>query len=229
MFYPFLLYSPEVDHRPLLPGLAGAPFIADLSTGSPLLRGRDPRDQKGLQAALEAAMGSTYSWGLSPYLERRDTLLSDCPQMVADRRFVHLGLDIIAPLGTALHAPLDAVVDRSGYESGEGNYGGWVLLRHESPRFEAFYSLCGHLCTGRLPEAGRRLAAGEAFARIGDFHENGNWFHHTHLQVITRKGMDRGWLSKGYGTESDLAEMNDLCPSPVPLFTPGNRGAAAGR
>ncbi|MBW1745034.1 MAG: hypothetical protein JRJ25_01410, partial [Deltaproteobacteria bacterium] len=27
-----------------------------------------------------------------------------------------------------------------------------------------------------------------------------------------------GYVSKGYCTEKDLVEMNDLCPSPIPMF-----------
>jgi murein DD-endopeptidase MepM/ murein hydrolase activator NlpD len=218
MYYPFLLYSDKIQHRPIFPGLRGDPFVADLSTDSPLLRGLDPRDQVGLQRVLRQKMGSTYRWGISPYLERRETLLSDCPQMVAEKRFFHLGLDVIVDLGTWLHAPLDAVVAESGYESGEGNYGGYVLLEHSDPHFETFYSFYGHLCNDRLPPFGQSLAAGEAFARIGDFHENGNWFHHTHIQVITRRGRAAGYLSKGYCAVHDLPEINQRCPSPIPIF-----------
>ena len=218
MYYPFLLFNEKIDHRPVFIGLQGDPYVADLSPGSPLLRGLDVRDQKGFQRVLEEKMGSTYHWGFSPYLERRDTLLGDCPQMVADQRFIHLGLDVIVGLGTPLHAPLDATVAESGYEEGEGNYGGWVLLKYANPHFETFYSLFGHLCKSRLPVPGQDVEAGAAFAEIGDFSENGNWFHHTHIQTITQKGLDRGYLSKGYCSQADLVEMNDLCPSPIPLF-----------
>jgi len=217
MYYPFLLYSKKVKHRPVFPGLRGDPFIADLSTNSPLLQGIDVRDQEGFQRVLDEKMGSKYRWGVSPYLERRDTLLGDCPQMVADKRFIHLGLDVIVGLGTPLHAPLDATVAESGYESGEGNYGSYVLLKHESPSFDTFYSFYGHLCRDRLPEAGKKVPAGTAFAEIGDFHENGNWFHHTHVQVITCKGLEMGYASKGYCSAEDLVEINDLCPSPIPI------------
>ena len=218
MYYPFLLYSNKVNHRPVFPGLKGDPFIADLSTGSPLLHGLDVRDQKALQWVLDDKMGSEYHWGVSPYLERRDTLLGDCPQMVAEQRFIHLGLDVIVGLGTALHAPLDAIVEDCGYESGEGNYGGYVLLKHESPSFETFYSFYGHLCKDRLPTAGQTIPAGTTFAAIGDFHENGNWFYHTHIQVITKKGLKLGYTFKGYCSEESMMEMNDLCPSPIPIF-----------
>lgn len=219
MDYPFLLYSRRIQQRPIFEGLAGDPFIADLSIASPLLANADPRDQKRLQRVLEDKMAAGgHTWGLSPYLERRDTLLGDCPQMVAENRFIHLGLDIIVPLGTPLHAPLDAVVAQSGYESGEGNYGGFVLLEHAGPGFTTFYSFYGHLCRDRLPPVGQALPVGAAFAAIGDFHENGNWFYHTHLQVITRKGLNQGYLSKGYCRDTDLVAMNDLCPSPIPLL-----------
>ena len=217
MYYPFLLYSKNLKHRPVFPELEGDPFIADLSTNSPLLQGMDVRDQEKLQRILDEKMGSKYCWGVSPYLERRDTLLGDCPQMVAEKRFIHLGLDVIVELGTSLHVPLDATVAESGYESGEGNYGGFVILEHESPSFDTFYSFYGHLGKDRLPAAGKKFPAGAAFAEIGDFHENGNWFHHTHIQVITQKGLEMGYASKGYCSEEDLVEMNDLCPSPIPI------------
>lgn len=218
MYYPFLLYSRKIEHRPVFTGLSGDPYIADLSTGSSLLAGLDVRDQKGMQRILEEKMGNVYHWGLSPYLERREALLGDCPQMVAERRFIHLGLDVIVPLGTPLHAPLDAVVAESGYENGEGNYGGYVLLQHDNSRFDTFYSFYGHLRRDRLPTAGQSFAAGAPFAEIGDFHENGNWFYHTHIQVITGRGLEGGYAAKGYCSEDDLPVMNELCPSPIPLF-----------
>lgn len=221
MYYPFMLYNEKIDHRPVFIGLQGDPYVADLSPDSPLLKGMDMRDQERFQRILADRMGETYRWGFSPYLERRDTLLSDCPQMVAEQRFIHLGLDVIVDVGTPLHAPLDATVAESGYESGEGNYGGFVLLKHESERFENFYSLYGHLCKDRLPALGKVLPAGSAFAEIGDFHENGHWFYHTHIQVITQKGLEQGYVSKGYCSQADLARINELCPTPLPLFKRG--------
>ncbi len=192
--------------------------MADLSTNSPLLKGMDVRDQKEMQRVLEERMGSEYCWGVSPYLERRDTLLGDCPQMAAEKRTIHLGLDVIVSLGMPLHAPLRATVAESGYEIGEGNYGGYVILKHEGSCFETFYSFYGHLCKDNLPAVNEKFSAGAAFSEIGDFHENGNWFYHTHIQIITQKGLEMGYASKGYCTEKDLRDINDLCPSPIPIF-----------
>ena len=189
-----------------------------MSGTSPLFDTMDVRDQKGFQKRLEDMMKDQFTWGVSSYLENRETVLSQCPQMVEEQRFYHLGLDIIVPLGTPLHAPLDAKVVESGYEAGEGNYGGHVLLMHQSPLFETFYSFYGHLNRGKLPVIGTELRAADVFAYIGDFHENGNWFYHTHFQVITQKGIDQGYLSKGYCAARDLALMDGLCPSPLSLF-----------
>ena len=218
MYYPFIVYSNRIELHPIFPDLEGEPYIADLSANSHLLKGLEARDQRAFQTVLEKEMGSTHSWGLSPYLERRDTLLGDCPQMVAEQRFVHLGLDIIVGRGTQLHAPLDAVVAESGYEEGEGNYGGYVLLQHESPDYRTFFSLYGHLNKDSLPTEGTVVPGGRAFAEIGNFHENGNWFFHTHLQVITEQGKAEGYISKGYCNDKDLERIHDLCPSPLHLL-----------
>ena len=218
MYYPFMLFNESTEHHPIFAGLRGDPFVADLSWQSQLLGNSSVRDQKAFQKILEQIMAPNYQWGFSPYLERRDTLLADCPQMAAEKRFYHLGMDIIVPVGTPLCAPLKAVVVESGYEDGEGNYGAFVLLRHDGQNLIPFFSLYGHLSSQHLPTVGQTFGAGETFSEIGDFSENGNWFHHTHLQIITEKGLAEGYLSKGYCTESDLTEMNDLCPSPVPLF-----------
>lgn len=219
MKYPYIAYSSKVKILPVFKNLAGDPLIADMSSNSPLLKNIDVRDQKKFQEILDNMMEGRHTWGLASYLENRENLLSDCPQMVEEQRFFHLGLDIIVPLDTPLHAPLEATVKHSAYEQGEGNYGGNVLLMHQNPDFETFYSFYGHLNRNKLPEPGTKLKAGQEFARIGDFHENGNWFYHTHLQVITQKGLDLGFIDKGYCSAKDLTRINELCPNPLLLFT----------
>jgi murein DD-endopeptidase MepM/ murein hydrolase activator NlpD len=218
MKYPYIDYSDKIKIQPVFKGLTGDPLVVDMSVGSRVFDEVDVLDQRAFQAWLDTTMKDRYSWGLASYLEDRETILSQYPQMRQEHRYYHLGLDIIVDLGTPLHAPLDAQVKASDYESGEGNYGGNVLLVHESPYFETFYSLYGHLNREKLPKPGEKFKAGEVFALIGDVHENGNWFYHTHLQVITQKGVDTGWVSKGYCAQKDLAVMDSLCPSPLSLF-----------
>jgi hypothetical protein len=218
MKYPYIAYSEKIDIKPIFKNLTGDPLEVDMSVHSTIFDTIDVRDQKGFQKLLDDMMKDKYTWGVSSYLENREIVLSPCPQMVEEKRFYHLGLDVIVPLGTPLYAPLDSRVKESGYEAGEGNYGAHVLLMHESSDFETFYSFYGHLNKEKLPALGTKFAAGEVFSYIGDFYENGNWFYHTHLQIITQKGLEQGYLSKGYCAASDLAQMEDLCPSPLSLF-----------
>ena len=218
MKYPYVLYRSGIRLLPIFE-MTGDPFVLDLSNGSRLLKEIDAGDPVALHEALQQQMRPGHNWGLGGYLERRDKLLQRYPQMVAEKRFYHLGLDIAIPAGTAIHAPLDAKVVEVGYEKGEGNYGGYVLLSHAIARCEPFFSLFGHLAISSLPEKDTTLAAGESVARIGDFHENGNWYHHTHLQVITELGLREGYLHKGYAGETDLPRVRELCPDPLPLLT----------
>lgn len=218
MRYPYIAYSSRIDIHPLFPGLQGDPFIVDMSDESLLFDDMDVRDQKEFQRRLDRLMQGKFSWGLASYLENRKKVLSECPQMVMEQRFFHLGLDIIVPKGTCLHTPLAAIVKKTGYEEGNGNYGGYVLLAHESSLFETFYSFYGHLNREKLPQEKTILKPGEVFAYIGDFHENGNWFFHTHLQILTHKAFDKGYISKGYCKAEDLVQMDSLCPSPLSFF-----------
>ena len=218
MQYPYMAFSAHMQIEPVFLDLADDPFVVDLSVGSALYEQVNILDQKGFQGWLDKKMAGRFSWGLAGYLEDRRNVLTDYPQMQEEQRFFHLGLDIIVPLDTPLYAPLDAVVHQSSYEAGDGNYGGNVLLRHDSPYFDTFYSLYGHLNRDKLPAPGTKLNAGDEFARIGDFHENGNWFYHTHLQVITQKGYDEGWVSKGYCSVKDIPQMDKICPCPLLLF-----------
>ncbi len=218
MKYPYMSFSDSIEICPIFKNLTGDPLVMDLSVGSPVCDEVDVLDQQAFQAWLDRTMADQYSWGLGSYLEDRRVLLSPYPQMQEEQRYYHLGLDVIVGLGTPLHAPLDSVVKESSYETGDGNYGGNVLLMHESPHFETFYSLYGHLNKEMLPGPGEKVSAGQVFALIGDFNENGNWFYHTHIQVITQKGYDDGWVSKGYCSAKDLAVIDGLCPCPLSLF-----------
>ena len=172
------------------------------------------KTQADLQKAIDktvASMGKT--WSISGYLEKRATVLNKYPQMVSEERFFHLGLDINLPVGTNLYAPFDCAVELSGYEKDEGDYGGFILLRCKNNDTE-FFMLFGHLDSNKLSAKGTPIKKGEIFAQIGDTSQNGNWYYHTHLQILTPLAYDKGWISKGYCHESDLSVISEFCPDP---------------
>ena len=216
--YPYALHARSVGHSPLFENLEGDPFPVDLSDGSPLCSAAVSGGQRSLNAFLAKKMAPRHTWGVGGYLECRRRMLQGYRQMVREERFYHLGIDIVVPLHAVLHAPLGGVVRETGREEGEGNYGGYVLLEHGHPAFETFFSFYGHLDPDTLKPEGTALRAGDPFARIGDFLQNGNWYHHTHLQIITQRGLAAGYLHKGYCSRKDLEAINAFCPDPLPLF-----------
>lgn len=205
---PSIAVSPLFDVQRI-----GPPFPLDLSHTSPLLAGIDPTDQDALSARIRETMEDS-PWAAGGYLEDRRTLLAHLPQMHLERRFFHLGIDIVAPSRSALLAPLPAVVALSGVEEGEGNYGGYVLLSHMRSG-QTTLSFYGHLNPHALPAQGEQFDAGEAFAQLGDPEGNGGWFVHTHVQMLTEQGFSAGYLSKGYCRAEDLPTIGRFCPSPA--------------
>lgn len=150
---------------------------------------------------------------VSGYLENRYSLLKDIPQMAQEARYYHLGVDIWAKVGTKLHCPYDCEVVVAEYEEGIGNYGGFCVIK-VCLNGTMFYILFGHLNPNTLPKVGTKLKVGQIFAEIGDYHENGGWTWHLHLQVLTEKGFSDGWIHKGYCAEKDLSNIQFLCPDP---------------
>lgn len=209
--YPFCLLGVKIE------SILGKEFTS-LPAYIPLDNKREFSTQQEFQKEVEQILSEQGKiWAVSGYLENRASLLKDCPQMVNKQRFFHLGLDITAPLGTQLHAPLNCEVVGSEYEQGNGNYGGLVVLKCQENE-TVFYLLFGHLNTDKLPEINTKFNAGEVFAELGDFSQNGNWFYHTHLQVLTEKAFAQGWINKGYCAAADIPEIDNFCPNPYYLL-----------
>ena len=192
--------------------LAGFP-VGDLSVGGSLC----PEDPFALTPAEAAKLGRDDANWIGRHGEPRLIYTEAAfvgPVKSASRRTVHLGLDVFAPAGTALHAPLAGTVVQAGYEDGSQGYGGMVILRHDTPA-GAFFTLWGHLAAdcARLA-AGQSLAAGEAFARLGAPHENGGWAPHLHLQLGFENDPD--W--DGVADPDDAALHLARFPNPAALL-----------
>ena len=85
-------------------------------------------------------------------------------------RTVHLGLDLFAPPGTAVLAPLDGVVHSIADNANPLDYGPTVVLDHDTgPGGPPFSTLYGHLARGSSAglSAGDRIRSGTLIARIG--------------------------------------------------------------
>jgi len=171
----------------------GAVHVLDLSIGSPTLTAAqllsDRTDTLSATIFNEIAVAGA-PIGIGRYDEARPFYTGPAFAVSAnptdERRTFHLGIDLFAPAGTPVAAPLDSIVHAVADNRARHDYGPVVILRHETGDGLPFYTLYGHLgrdCLGLAP--GQALAAGETFATLGAAPDNGDWPPHLHLQLIT--------------------------------------------
>ncbi|WP_187431502.1 Acetylornithine/succinyldiaminopimelate aminotransferase [Roseobacter fucihabitans] len=154
-----------------------------------------------------------------PRLIYTDDAFRAGPFKADDRRSVHLGVDIFAPAGTSVHAPLRGQVMVAEYRSDPLDYGGMIVLRHETPQGDGFYTLYGHLDPMFLDQLqiGDWVEAGAVFCAFGAQNVNGGWAPHLHFQfLMTADGMAPSW--PGVADPDDLQMWEALCPNPAVLL-----------
>ena len=219
MIYPYCLknqISPIFEKQ-----LVGNGVFISLANDSQVYKRIDIKNQVQLQEYADELMSQNQTnWAISEFGENRKFMFTQLGhhQMVQQNRFIHLGLDIWVPVNTIVHAPLAGKIVISEYESGEGNYGGLVVIEHII-QDQKIYSVYGHLNKDHLPKAGTNLNAGQQFAKIGEMNSNGGYFYHIHLQVLTEKGYNQEMVHQGYTTEEKFKTIQDLCLDPRFLFS----------
>jgi len=209
-------FAPVLDED-----LSHAP-MADLSIAAPV-----PRDPFALEADEAAALGGSVAEGeparLGYYAEPRliytGAAFRNGPYGASDRRTVHLGIDIFAPAGRRVLAPLAGTVEAVADRAERFDYGGVAILRHETHAGDAFFTLYGHLnpdVVQRLTP-GQGVAAGETFATLGAPHQNGGWAPHLHFQLaLTTSGFGHDW--PGVASPDEAGLWTAICPNPAALL-----------
>ncbi|MEP2715724.1 aminotransferase class III-fold pyridoxal phosphate-dependent enzyme, partial [Pseudophaeobacter sp.] len=141
------------------------------------------------------------------------------PYKASNRRTVHLAVDAFAPAGKPMFAPLAGEVFVVENRSGHLDYGGVIILRHETPAGDPFYTLYGHLdpeCCAQL-SVGDKITKGEEFCRLGDASMNGGWAPHVHFQLaLTTEGIEADW--PGVGDPDEMYMWRAICPNPAALL-----------
>jgi len=133
-------------------------------------------------------------------------------------RQIHLGIDFWMAAGTPVLAPLDGVVHSFQDNNRFGDYGPTIILEHETET-GPLYSLYGHLSRTSLNGLYERMPvkAGEQFAEIGPYPENGDWPPHLHFQLMTDMLGLRGDFP-GVCSLAERARFLKLCPDPNVLL-----------
>ena len=131
--------------------------VLDLSVGSRML-GADPANLETprLAETISRAMKDAgAAVGVGRYDEARAIYTTGAfaaggnatveRNPLAAGRTVHLGIDLSVPPGSAVRAPLDGTVHTVAENAAPKDYGPLVILRHEIPSGEEFFTLYGHL------------------------------------------------------------------------------------
>ena len=196
-------------------------LVFDLSVGSKFL-GADPAASE-TPALTEKIFGEMKRGGVrvgvGRYNEARP--LYSSPRFgggnnpLAERRTIHLGIDLFVEPGSKLRAPLDGVVHKVANNAAAFDYGPLVILRHKTGDGDEFFTLYGHLTTQTLDglRVGRRVPRGEEFARVGTSAENGGWAPHLHFQIILDL-LDLDADFPGVAYASQRAVWTSLSPDP---------------
>ena len=218
---------------PVMPSTVLArPHMVDLSVESPDLPHPDDAARPGAAEAWMkreiAAAGATVAVGR--YGEAR--LLYDTPAFQTrgddgpESRTVHLGLDLFAPPGTPIHAPLAGTVLAVTDNDRPLDYGPTVILRHTTPDGAGFHTLYGHLDRATLDHLspGDRVAPGDVIGWLGDASVNGGWPPHLHLQVMALDPLfDEGTPPDDRGNYTGVVlhrlrtVWEPILPDPAPL------------
>jgi len=155
-----------------------------------------------------------HPYGIGRYNERRPGMYSNgIFNGNGKPRDIHVGIDIAAPVGTAVHAFFAGRILFKGINASDGDYGGTLITEHIlDDRW--IWALHGHLSHGSIAARndGEYFKRGEVIAWIGDHSENGGWNPHLHFQL--------SWLKPercdmpGAVNENDLALALATYPDP---------------
>lgn len=131
-------------------------------------------------------------------------------------RSVHLGIDLWAPAGTPVLAPMDGTIHGLADNQGAGNYGPTAILRHQLADGLEVFTLYGHLSRRSMAnlQKGQAIAKGTAFAEYGQPDENGYWPPHLHYQwILDMLGFEDDFPGVAFPEEAVV--WKGVCPRPV--------------
>ncbi len=213
------------DHRGQFAQMFGQD-LADVPMGSLSVENSTwPQNPFHMPLEEAARVGAEFGDGLwlgyynEPRLIYAEPGFRKGPWKASDRRTVHLAVDVFAPAGAVLFAPMSGRVEVVENRDAHLDYGGVVILHHETPEGDPFYTLYGHLdpevCARLKP--GDPVAQGAAFARLGDASQNGGWAPHVHFQLaLTTAGMEADW--PGVGDPDEMYLWHAVCPNPAAIL-----------
>lgn len=150
-------------------------------------------------------------YGIGRYNEVRAGMYDQ--ELFQGIRNIHVGIDIAAPVSEQVCAFYDGEIFLFQDNDQKGDYGPTIISRHLLNDL-TLYALHGHLSRESLigKSVGQKIKKGEAFARVGDRHENGGWNPHLHFQLCLEEPKTADL--PGVVSREDLSDALKRFPDP---------------
>ena len=212
--------------------ILGAPLqpsachVHDFSVSSSTIGSIDDwRNQRRFSQLVDDELASSRARvGIGRYDEVRAIYTTDLFRVEGNDgpewRTVHIGVDLGAPPGTPIHAPLAGIVHSLRDNDAPGDYGPTIILEHPATDDRpVFWTLYGHLSRTTLDQfqVGRHVDAGDPLGWLGEIEENGGWWPHVHVQVVCDL-FDRRGDFQGVARPNERSAMLSVSPDPSPLL-----------
>ena len=123
------------------------------------------------------------SFSIGKYNEKRPNMYEG-DLFEKTNRFIHMGIDIGAPVGTPVLSFYDGEIFLFKYNDQKLDYGYTIITKHQI-KGQNIYALYGHLSNSSLKDKkiGQKIYSGEVIAHLGSEEENGGWPSHVHFQL----------------------------------------------
>ena len=123
------------------------------------------------------------SFSIGKYNEKRPNMYEG-DLFEKTKRFIHMGIDIGAPVGTPVKSFYDGEIFLFKYNDQKLDYGYTIITKHQI-KGQNIYALYGHLSNSSLKNKniGQKIYSGEVIAYLGSEEENGGWPPHVHFQL----------------------------------------------
>ena len=123
------------------------------------------------------------SFSIGRYNEKRPNMYEG-DLFEKTNRFIHMGIDIGAPVGTPVKSFYDGEIFLFKYNDQKLDYGYTIITKHQI-KGQNIYALYGHLSNSSLKnkKIGQKIYSGEVIAHLGSEEENGGWPPHVHFQL----------------------------------------------
>lgn len=189
----------------------------DLSISNQELSNIDMSDAKAVEVFIENHLQKNNAQlAFGGYNEERNLYKSSAifNDEEHEERNIHIGMDLWIKAGTPVLAAVDAEVHGFDFNTGKGNYGPTIILKHTIEN-QTFYTLYGHLSVESIEqiEIGTRFKKGQTVATLGDSSINGGYAPHLHFQII-KNIEDYSSDYPGVCSKKDLAYYLENCPDP---------------